>query len=105
MEPNINNKAWNFHWNFTQVPQSNLATPKIAINNPEVGTIKLVNPSPNWKAKTATCLVTPNKSDNGAMIGIVNAACPDPETTKKLKQDWKIYITQAENAECIPSIR
>ena len=39
------------------------------------------------------------------MIGMVRAACPDPDTTKKLNTDWKIYINHAEitgGKFCIP---
>ena len=34
-------------------------------------------------------------TDNGAMIGIVSAAWPEPEVTKKLKTLWPRYIIQA----------
>ena len=51
--------------------------------------------SPSWNARTEVCLETSRRSARGAMIGIVNAACPDPETTKKLKIDWNTYISTA----------
>lgn len=49
-----------------------------------VGMTQFVNPSPNWKACTATCLVIPVKSAIGTMIGITAAAWPEPEEMKKL---------------------
>ena len=49
-----------------------------------VGMTQFVNPSPNWKACTATCLVIPVKSAIGTMIGITAAAWPEPEEMKVL---------------------
>lgn len=45
----------------------------------DVGQNILEKPSPNWKASTAVCLVSPMASAKGAMIGIDVAACPEPE--------------------------
>lgn len=94
--PKVAKIAWNFNWNLNHLPQSNLAIPNTPIKTPEVGTIIFVKPSPSWKAKTATYLLTPTKSAIGAIIGIVNTACPEPETTRKFKTDWNTYINQAD---------
>ena len=50
-----------------------------------VGMTQFVNPSPNWKACTATCLVIPVKSAIGTIIGITAAAWPEPEEMKKYR--------------------
>lgn len=71
------------------------AIESIAIKIPEVGMIVLENPSPQVKAKTAVCRVIPRRSDKGAIIGIVTAACPDPEGMKKFSVVWKISIPPA----------
>ena len=63
------------------------AMPNIAINIPEVGMMVFAKPSPQVKAKMAVCRVMPSKSANGAISGIVVAACPDPEGMKKFKKD------------------
>lgn len=60
------------------------ATPKQAINTALVGKIAFENPSPNWKIKIDVCGVIPTNSPSGAIIGIVNAACPEPDEIKKL---------------------
>ena len=60
------------------------ATPKQAINTPLVGNMAFENPSPNWKIKIDVCGVIPTNSPSGAIIGIVNAACPEPDEIKKL---------------------
>src|SRR6056297_760095 len=57
-----------------------------------VGQIRFENPSPNWKASTAICLFIPMRSDNGAIMGIVVAAWPDPEGTRKFITVWKRSI-------------
>ena len=50
----------------------------------DVGQNIFENPSPNWNASTAVCLVSPMASARGAMIGIDVAACPEPDGIKKL---------------------
>lgn len=69
--------------------------PKHAINTPDVGKIAFEKPSPNWNINTVVCLDISSKSPNGANIGIVNAACPDPEITKKFINIWTGNITHA----------
>ena len=66
------------------------------IVTPLVGIIRLVKPSPNWKVSTAICLLIPETSQIGIIIGIVKDACPDPEGIKKFKKDWKKNIHCAE---------
>ena len=92
----INKSNINFQMNLIHEPHSTRAAPNVPISAADVGTIIFVKPSPNWKANTAVCLVTPTISAKGAIIGIVSAAYPDPETTKKLKTDWKIYMNQTD---------
>ncbi len=66
-----------------------------AIKVPEVGMTMFEKPSPHVNANTAVCLVTPMRSDNGAISGIVTAACPEPEGIKKFNVVWKISIPPA----------
>lgn len=51
-----------------------------------VGQNRFEYPSPNWKARTATCLLMPQRSARGVMIGMDIAACPGPEGTKKIQK-------------------
>ena len=107
MDPNANRTAWNLIWNFAHLPQSSFAAASAPKRQPEGGTMKFVKASPSWYATTATCHSTPTRSARGAMIGMVRAACPEPDTTKKLNTDWKIYINHAEitgGKFCIPSL-
>ena len=53
-----------------------------------VGQIMLLKPSPNWNARTAHWRLTPIRSDKGAIMGMVVAACAVPEGTRKLKKNW-----------------
>ena len=69
--------------NFTHFVKGTFAKLSTAIKMPDVGIIRFENPSPQVKAKTAVCRVTPTRSDNGAMSGIVTAACPEPDGIKK----------------------
>ena len=73
-DANTNSTAWNLIWNFAHLPQSSLAAASAPSRHPDVGTIKLLNASPNWNARTDTCLDTPTISARGAIIGIVSAA-------------------------------
>ena len=57
---------------------------KAARISPPVGAITFVKASPNWKARTAVCLVIPIISAKGAIIGIVIAAWPEPDGTTTL---------------------
>ena len=91
----MNKILTSFQANLTQVIQSILATPKQPIKDAEVGIMIFVNPSPSWNASTATCLDTPTKSDRGAINGIVIAAWPEPEATKKLKIAWNKNMISA----------
>ena len=61
----------------------------------DVGQNKFEKPSPNWKASTAVCLVSPIASANGAIIGIDVAAWPEPEGIKKFIKFWTIIIPTA----------
>ena len=65
---------------FSQDIPDNVKTPIVI---PDVGIIILLKPSPNWKARTAVCLVTPTISASGIIIGIVRAALALPDGTKK----------------------
>lgn len=94
---------WNLKMKRNQLDQSSRAAPSVPISAADVGTMMFVKPSPSWKARTATCLVTPAMSANGAINGIVRAACPDPDTTKKLKTDWNKNINHAEMTSGTPS--
>lgn len=97
--------AWNLIWNFAHLPQSSFAAARAPRRHPEVGTIKLVNASPSWNATTATWRSTPTRSARGAITGMVRAAWPEPDTTKKLNTDWNTYISHAETTAgkpCIP---
>ena len=92
-------------WNFAHFPHSSLATPRVPKRHPEVGTIRLEKASPSWKARTLVWRDTPTRSERGAIIGMVRAAWPEPETTKKLDTVWNTYISHAEITEgkfCIP---
>lgn len=62
---------------------------------PLAGVTALVNASPNWKANTAVCLVTPTRSARGAMIGMVIAAWPEPEGTRILNRSCTINMPKA----------
>lgn len=77
--------------NLIQLDHSIFAIAREPIKHPDVGTIRLVNASPKLECNYS-CLTqrTPNRSDSGAMIGIVMAACPVRDTTKKLNTDWWI---------------
>ena len=66
-----------------------------AINSPLVGVMTFVNASPNWNASTEVCLDIPSRSDNGAINGIVIAACPDPDGTRKFRRSCSTNIPQA----------
>ena len=61
----------------------------------DVGQNRFENPSPNWNANTAVCLVSPIASANGAIIGIDVAACPDPDGIKKFIIFWTTTIPTA----------
>ena len=61
-----------------------------------VGQNMLENPSPNWNASVAVCLVTPSISASGTMIGIEVAACPLPDGMKKFV---KFCTTNINNAD------
>ena len=63
-----------------------------------VGIRILLNPSPNWKASTATCLLTPTRSASGAIIGMVTKACPLPDGMKKFARLCTKNIPTAERA-------
>ena len=84
--------------NLIHLDHSIFAIAREPIKHPEVGTIRLVNASPSWNARTEVWRETPRRSASGAMIGMVIAACPEPDTTKKLNTDWKRYISTAANA-------
>ena len=73
----------NFHIHFTHFAYGILATDKTAISTPEHGVIILVNPSPNWKARTVDWRDTSIISEKGAIIGIVIAAFADAEGIKR----------------------
>ena len=64
------------------------ARPSIAIKMPDVGIMVFDRPSPQVKANTATCRERPKTSAKGAIIGIVTAACPEPDGIKKLRKVW-----------------
>ena len=59
--------------NLIQLDHSIFAIARDPIRHPDVGTIRFVNASPSWNATTAVCRETPNRSDSGAMIGIVRS--------------------------------
>ena len=40
--------------------------------------------------------LNPGIDISGAITGMVRAACPEPDTTKKLNTDWNTYISHAE---------
>ena len=80
---------------FAHLIHDTLATAKLAINGPDVGYKTFENPSPNWNARTLTCLVIPIISASGVCIGIIIAACPLPEGTKKLKIEFITNIPSA----------
>ena len=85
----------NFHMNLIQFDHSIFAIAREPIRQPEVGTIRFVKASPSWNARTDVWRDTPRRSASGAMIGMVIAAWPEPDTTKKLKTDWNTYISTA----------
>src|SRR5699024_8490690 len=84
---NINGSA-----HFTHFTQGILASAKDAMRTLPVGVRILDMASPIWKAKTAVCLVTPVKSANGVISGIVKAARPLPEGTTKFIRFCVTYI-------------
>ena len=63
-----------------------------------VGQIILERPSPNWNARTATCLEIPHKSARGAIIGILVTACPE---SAKLRATFFAMILPSHNKETI----
>ena len=69
---------------FAHVVQGIFAIAMAAIISVDVTVMLFEKASANWKQRTAVCLVTPTTSARGAMIGIVSAACPEPELTMKL---------------------
>ena len=81
--------------NLIQFDHSIFAIAREPIRQPEVGTIRFVKASPSWNARTDVWRDTPRRSASGAMIGMVIAAWPEPDTTKKLKTDWNTYISTA----------
>ena len=81
-----------------------LASPKHARSIPLVGYSAFENPSPNWKISTLNCLEIPSKSPSGTSIGIVSAACPEPDETKKFINMWIGSNNQAATIEGRPFI-
>lgn len=88
----------NGHMNLNHFSYGTLPIDRYPINTAEVGMIEFVKPSPNWNAITAVCLVIPNKSDSGIIIGIVAEACPLPEGIKKFIIICTIYIPITDKA-------
>ena len=54
-----------------------------ASNTPLVGEIIFIKPFQNWLLRTTTSRLTFIRSPNGAITGIVNAAAPEEDGTKK----------------------
>ena len=61
-----------------------------------VGQKRLENPSPNWKASTAICLLMLSKSASGIMSGIDVTACPLPEGIKRFI-DYQPFLQDDKN--------
>ena len=81
---------------FAHFSQGILAKARPAIKNPETGVNTLERPLPMDNAIIDVCLVTSTRSANGAIKGMVKAACPEPDTTIKFSRFWKINIPIAE---------
>ena len=81
--------------NFSATLQVDLETIRYPINAEEVGRTELENPSPNWNARTAVCLVIPIRSATGTINGMVTAACPAPDVMTQFTSDCAKNIPTA----------
>ena len=76
--------------------QVNINRDIIPIRPPKEGFIRFDTPSPIWKARMVVCLVKPNNSPVGIIMGNVARACPLPEGIAKLINNWANDIPRAE---------
>ena len=88
----------NFQIVFHHCPNEILHTASPATVIPAVGLIIFVNILEYCNTVTADSGLAPIKSANGAISGIVNAACPDDEGTNTAIKDCAKYITLVNTA-------
>ena len=77
-QPKITIIRINFQAHLNHLTKGIRATSSTPINTPEVGVMRLVNPSPMWKAVTVACCDKPIMSDTSRNIGINKAAFAVP---------------------------
>ena len=91
-QPRMRKMTDNGSMNLTHLSYGMLPIARTPMVTPLVGKILVNSPSPNWNANTAVWRVIPIRSARGAIRGMVRAAWPEPDGTKKFIKPWKANI-------------